>query len=222
MPEFIPEMQSVMITDEEFRHCKALRLREESLIMISNGNGMCARTRVANVHAHSLELTPIQFLPNHNESPYRYHLCIGSLDSKDRMEFVVEKAVELGVQSVMIVSTRYSSKKVYNRERLLTKAIAAMKQSCRAHLPDVSIHASLRDALKEISAEDHILCDENGTAPGEIKSETCLYVGPEGGFHENEIELIRALPNSDNWKLSHSRLRAETAALAALSHIAAM
>lgn len=222
---YIPELSAssvhITVTDDEFRHGKALRLREGSTIMVSNGAGLCAETVVREFHARQMILETLTFLPAYNEAGRDFHLCIGNLDSKERLEFVVEKAVELGARSITIAITRYSSQRVHQAARLRAKAIAAMKQCRRSVLPTITVGESLKQAVQSISASTHILCDVDGTRPGSVLTDTCLCVGPEGGFHEDETDFLVSLEDLKTWKLATTRLRAETAAVAILSHAAA-
>lgn len=221
IPEFHAEMRRIEVTDDEFRHGKALRLREGSPVMVSNGTGLCAETVVTELHARHLLLDCRRLLPGYNEPIHLFHLCIGNLDNKDRLEFLVEKAVELGVRSITIVQTRYASQRKLNADRLRTKAIAALKQSRRSTLPEIASATSLSEVVGIMNADVHVLCDDHGTRPERETGTVCLYVGPEGGFHQEETSYLKSLPNMRSWRLASSRLRAETAAISALSHVAA-
>jgi 16S rRNA (uracil1498-N3)-methyltransferase len=220
IPEYSSDQATLSIHGEEYRHCRALRLREGESILVSNGSGLCATATVLSWHKDHVVLQRVEVLPLYRESAKQFHLCIGVLDSKERSEFVVEKAVELGATSITFASTRYASKRRHSMERFRSKAIAALKQCCRAVLPSITLATSLSDAITTIGADHHVICDTNGSTPQSISNNTCIYIGPEGGFNDDEIALLRTLHGVDVWHLGNARLRAETAAMAALSHAA--
>jgi 16S rRNA (uracil1498-N3)-methyltransferase len=104
----------------------------------------------------------------------------------------------------------------YNRtkpERLQAKALAALKQAHRAHLPTIHAPMSPKALLQMLPVGAHILlADAEGTAPKRYQAQTvCLCVGAEGGFSPEEQNLFRNDPRTNCWKFAPTRLRAETA-----------
>ncbi|MBL7999625.1 MAG: 16S rRNA (uracil(1498)-N(3))-methyltransferase [Candidatus Kapabacteria bacterium] len=210
------------VEGDEFRHARALRLRIGNSVILSNGTGLCATAVVqsSSLQSYMLEITALH--PNHNELPYSVHCAIGTLDDKERMEWLIEKAVELGVSNISFLATRYSSQTILKESRLLAKSIAAMKQCKRAILPAIRTGVKL-DELLEQSVKNNMQCilaSDHGASPALLPKNTVVFIGPEGGFDETEMQKIQSVHHISEWRLGASRLRAETAALAALSYIA--
>jgi 16S rRNA (uracil1498-N3)-methyltransferase len=160
-------------------------------------------------------------LPLHAELSVELELVVGCLDNKDRMEWIVEKATELGAASISFVRSRYASPRALVLQRLEAKALNAMKQCRRAVLPTIREYQHLEDVLHATQAAQILVGDLDGNTPASVESSACILIGPEGGFDERERALIAADPRAQLWKLSPARLRADTAAVAMMSVAAA-
>jgi 16S rRNA (uracil1498-N3)-methyltransferase len=143
-----------------------------------------------------------------------------------RLEWVVEKATELGAAALVPVATARTQPERVNRERLRVIAIAASEQSERLSLPEIRPEAALARLLADWPTDRHlILCDETGagTPIAEALSKVpagapaAVLIGPEGGFAETELDAIGKLSFVTRVGLGPGILRAETAALAALA-----
>jgi 16S rRNA (uracil1498-N3)-methyltransferase len=143
-----------------------------------------------------------------------------------RLEWLIEKGTELGVDAFVPVMTVRTQPDRFNRERLLAHAIAAVEQSERLSVPELRPLAPLAEALAEWPVERVlILCDESGggvpiaeaLAGLPVGAPAALLVGPEGGFAETELDALTNLPFVKRAGLGPRVLRAETAALAALA-----
>jgi 16S rRNA (uracil1498-N3)-methyltransferase len=140
---------------------------------------------------------------------------------KARIDLVAEKACELGVGRYQPVITRRTVIERLNLERLLAQMIEAAEQCGRTALPEIAEPVKLAALLKHWP-EDRTLyfADETGAAPfsGVIRpGPAAILIGPEGGFDPEEREAIRAVPQAVPIGLGPRILRAETAAIAALS-----
>jgi 16S rRNA (uracil1498-N3)-methyltransferase len=138
---------------------------------------------------------------------------------RGRIDWLVEKATELGVMRLMPVVTRRTIVERLNLDRLRAHAIEAAEQCERTALPELAEPRKLDAMLKDWPA-DRLLyfADEGGgdafvPAPGPA----ALLIGPEGGFTDEERAAIRALPAARPISLGPRILRADTAALAAVS-----
>ncbi len=220
----------ILVQGDEHIHLKALRTKIGQNILITNGIGATAKSEVMEFTKtyHRVKILDIDFLPN--ETKQEIILVIGVLDNKDRLEFVVEKATELGIHKIFIVNTKYSEKVKVNLERLNAKAIAALKQAKRSILPIIYfndfediISKKQLDNIKDTNELVHILADIEGKTEDFKESiietkKIVIFVGSEGGFSENEINQIEYHKNTLKIKLSNNRLRAETAAISILSN----
>lgn len=223
---YVPEIKSddkvARVTGDEFKHLKALRMNKGGQILITNGFGITATGTLEDIAKKEYLFILSDFQTNLNESKNNITLAIGILDSRDRLEFAVEKAVELGVVKIIPLITEYAQQKRVKLDRLNAKAVAAMKQCKRSVLPEITIPVKFKDFIKDISDSDTniIVCDINGEKELKINENIPITIlsGPEGGFSENELEQLKSL-NSNLLKLSGRRLRTETSVISALSII---
>lgn len=143
---------------------------------------------------------------------------------KDRTDFVVEKATELGVARIRPILTARTQGTRVNTERLRATAIESAEQSRRLTVPVIDNAMPMPNALADWPNDRPLIhLDENGTgAPlaDVLKSGTqplAFLIGPEGGFDDNEVAMLNAHPHTIAADLGPRILRAETAATAALS-----
>ncbi|MGD0192322.1 MAG: 16S rRNA (uracil(1498)-N(3))-methyltransferase [Rhizomicrobium sp.] len=143
---------------------------------------------------------------------------------KTAADYVAQKATELGARVLQPVFTRRTIVHRVNVERMRANTVEAAEQSGRVMVPEVREAVELDRLLQAWPPERRILfCDETGGAPivqalGEFHNGPwAILTGPEGGFDGNERALIRANPLAISVSLGRRILRADTAALAALS-----
>jgi 16S rRNA (uracil1498-N3)-methyltransferase len=142
-----------------------------------------------------------------------------------RLDWLVEKATELGVAALLPVWTAHTQVERVNLERLRVHAVEAAEQSERLSVPELRSPERLERLLAEWPVERRLMmCDESGK--GEPLSEAlirmppgpiALLVGPEGGFDETELDAVGNLSFVTRIGLGPRVLRAETAALAAVA-----
>ena len=140
---------------------------------------------------------------------------------RQRIDWLAEKACELGVARLVPVTTRRTVIDRLNRDRLRSHMIEAAEQCGRTALPELAEPARL-DALLAGWPRDRalIFADESGGVPiaqAARPGPAAILIGPEGGFTADEREAIRALPQATGVSLGPRILRAETAALAAVT-----
>ncbi|MBL8676015.1 MAG: 16S rRNA (uracil(1498)-N(3))-methyltransferase [Alphaproteobacteria bacterium] len=143
-----------------------------------------------------------------------------------RQEFLVEKATELGAARLWLVQCERTSVPRINLEKMSFHSREAAEQCGRLTLPEVKPLTPLRKVLKEWpEGRDLLFGDETLTAPSlneislDKSKKYAFLVGPEGGFSQQELSLLRSLPRGQGVTLSSHILRAETAALVGLSHL---
>lgn len=160
-----------------------------------------------------------------------------------RLDYMVQKAVELGASKLQPVLTRYTQPQRVNLERMRANAIEAAQQCGVLTIPDIGEAASLDVVLGRLDAtRTLIFCDEeadiadpvaaleklrtppSALLPADAQSAQPLAVliGPEGGFAPEERELLLARPNTIRLALGPRILRADTAAVAALAIVQAV
>ena len=135
-------------------------------------------------------------------------------------DWLVEKATEIGAARLVPVITQRTNAERVKLERLQAIAIEAAEQCGRTRLPEISEPLPLKSLLGRDPQRRIYFADENGGEPA-VESfapgPTLILIGPEGGFTDEERELIRAALNSVAITLGPRILRAETAALASLA-----
>jgi len=226
-PDLTPAAATYQLSEEESKHAvRVLRLNEGDAIDLLDGRGglYTATVAAANPKRCQLRIT-------HHETvaprPYFTHVAVAPTKNLDRMEWFVEKAVEIGVERISFLRCARSERRELKLERLEKIAISALKQSGQAWLPQldelVDYAAFVASVAPETTFIAHLEAGER-TALAQVASAglgCCVLIGPEGDFTPAEINLalgrgIRPVT------LGTSRLRTETAALAAVftAHLA--
>ena len=145
---------------------------------------------------------------------------------RTRLDWLIEKATELGVAALLPVGTARTQPERLNRDRLRALAVAAAEQSERLSVPRVAALEPLDRVLAAWPAGRHlVLCDESGAGTPIAEAlagfapdkPAALLVGPEGGFTDTELDALGKLPIVTRVGLGPRVLRAETAALAVLA-----
>lgn len=210
---------------------RVLRLRDGEPITLFNGHGgeFAGRLTIDGPRA----LVAIQaFDAVERESPLAVTL-VQSWIATDKLDWVVEKSVELGVHSIVLTPAQRSvvrladDRLVKRIERLRELIVAACAQCGRNHIPRVEATSTFTDALQAGLREGAVglLLEPNGDVPlseaGLSNRRFALAVGPEGGFDDDELALARQLGYRAH-RLGPRVLRTETAGLAALAALQAV
>ncbi|MEM9640220.1 MAG: 16S rRNA (uracil(1498)-N(3))-methyltransferase [Pseudomonadota bacterium] len=144
---------------------------------------------------------------------------------KTRTDFIVEKATELGVSRIQPVLTRFTNAERVRIERLQAHAREAAEQCGGTYVPPVAEPQKLDRLLADWPQDRHLLfCDERRSAGpvGAVLAAApsgpwAVLIGPEGGFSPDETDRLRALPQTTSATLGPRVLRADTAAVAAIT-----
>jgi 16S rRNA (uracil1498-N3)-methyltransferase len=154
-------------------------------------------------------------------------LCFAPV-KRARIDWIAEKATELGIAALQPVLTRHTAVERVNLERLQANAVEAAEQTERLTVPEVKAPLELPKLLQSLGNRRLLICDETGGGPPIVEALSALdaaakaapwaiLIGPEGGFAREELESIRARPDVLAVGLGPRILRADTAALAALA-----
>ncbi len=211
--------QKIVIDDEDLLHQwrNVFRYNTGTELLVFNGDGKEYRMvieRIANREA-VLEIIEEREGIDCSSGPILYQALI----KKDNMEWIVQKATELGVSKIVPILSERSEKKGFNIERARKIAVEASEQCGRAHVPTIESIVELDERiLPEGSLA--IAFDSSGApfASAVIKNTNpvLLFIGPEGGWSEREIEKFKEA-KIEIFSLGKLTLRAETAAVVALS-----
>ena len=208
----------ILIDSDEQQHItKVLRMRDGEEIFVTDGNGNLAKGNlVFEGKKVSLDVTEIkQNLPDF--SP-KLHIAIAPTKNIDRIEFFVEKAVEMGISEISFILTEKTERKNISIDKLRKQAIGASKQSHRFHFPKVNDLIKFSDYMKNLNPENTFVahCNENlkrinlNDIPN-LENYTFL-IGPEGDFSDKEIQLL-AEKGIKAVSLGNQRLRTESAGI---------
>lgn len=208
----------VIINDEEQQHIvKVLRMKNGEEIHVTDGKGnLASGTLSIEGKKAGIEVTEIrESLPGFST---KLHIAIAPTKNIDRIEFFVEKAVEMGISEISIIATEKTERKNINIDKIRKQAVAASKQSLRFHFPVIHDMVKLNDFLKNIDPEHTFVahCNENleRTDLKDIPAmeQITFLIGPEGDFSEKEIVFL-ADHKVKAVSLGSQRLRTETAGL---------
>ena len=209
---------TVIINTEEQQHIvKVLRMKSGEEIFVTDGKGNLAKGNLVfegkKVHLEILEIK--ENLPNF--SP-QLHITIAPTKNIDRIEFFVEKAVEMGISEITFLQTEKTERKNISIEKLTKQAISASKQSLRFHFPKVNELTKFSDFIKEVHPETTFVahCNENleriELKDIQTQENITFLIGPEGDFSDKEIQLL-AEKGVKAVSLGNQRLRTETAGI---------
>jgi 16S rRNA (uracil1498-N3)-methyltransferase len=200
-----------------------LRLGKSAAVAIFNAADGEWLTRIAESSSKNVRLTVERQLREPGPEPDLW--LVFAPIKRARLDWLVEKATELGVSALLPVWTARTQLERVNLERLRTRAIEAAEQSERLSIPELRPPEKLERLLAAWPRERGlIVCDETGggeplgeTAAQLSPTPAALLVGPEGGFDPRELDAIAKLPFVSRVGLGPRVLRAETAALAAVA-----
>ncbi|MSO65581.1 MAG: 16S rRNA (uracil(1498)-N(3))-methyltransferase [Alphaproteobacteria bacterium] len=200
-----------------------MRLETGDVVRLFNGRDGEWRATIAARRQQSLTLR-IEAQTHPHERPPDLWLLAAPL-KKARLELMVEKASELGVAEVHLVVTDHCDVRAANVERLTAIAVEAAEQCGRVEVPLVRAPVALAERLATWPrGRSLIFCDEAGAPPvAEAmaalvpQAPAAILIGPAGGFTATERALVRALPVVVPVSLGRRLVRAETAAIAAVS-----
>lgn len=225
---YIPDLDNdiVQLSPDESRHCvRSLRMSAGDTLYITDGKGTLASASILSPDpsACSIQISHRDFQPR--RAPYRLHLAIAPTKNSDRIEWFVEKAVEIGIDEITPIITHNTERTRLNRSRLEKIAVSAMKQSLQRHLPVIHDETPIDSFLRNISATSKIICHGHYDRPILMSqacrpsNDTVILIGPEGDFTDDEISLAHQL-GFQPVSLGNNRLRTETAALTAVCAVA--
>lgn len=219
-----------ILPPDEARHClKVLRHGVGDSIHCFDGAGTMYAARIARIAGGEVYLDLIEASPGWGEHGRHLCLAVSPLRLRDRFEWLVEKAVELGATEIVPVLCQHTDKYKarFKPERLETLILTATKQCLRAALPPLHPPVDLTTWLAQGVPGTGLIAQAGAAVglasfPAALPSvqRLCILIGPEGDFSPEEMATAQAagfLPVH----LGHTRLRTETAGVHALSLIKA-
>jgi len=211
----------VELTGQEAIHAsKALRYQKGDSITVVDGIGGWYEGRIQLISNDTVRIAVQNHIIEKHPRP-EVIVGMGIIKKRDRLEFAVEKAVELGVREIALFRGEHSVKQNVRADRLESIAVSAMKQSLQVWLPAIKVYKNMDDILRTYFGYKVMAAHQKGDkgfkqSPKRKDNNTLLLVGPEGGFSQMEMELLTK-ENAHLISLGENRLRTETAVITFLS-----
>lgn len=224
---YAPDIQQTLnLPESDSGHCcRVLRMKEGDAIEIIDGNGYAYTCIISNAHPKHTEVKIVS--TQKEEKHWHGHITLAVAPTKniDRIEWMLEKAVEIGIDRIVFIKCTRSERKDIKLERLNKILVSAMKQSMKSTLPDLDGMIDFKKFVYEKSTAQKFV---GYCSPEYPKSrlvdeyvpcaDAIIMVGPEGDFSPDEITM--AVENGYKCvTFGNTRLRTETAALYALANI---
>ncbi len=222
IPEKIGVQKEIVVHSADLANQlrRVFRLRTGDSAILFDGSGsdhecMIAGFTDGSVSFEVKDVSPSRYMPQRKVVLYT------ALVKKDTFEWIVEKATELGVSTIVPVMAERSEKKGLNMDRLNKIAIEAAEQSGRGDIPEIGQVVDLGGATSGGGTSYRIALHTEGDIIRRVDlrgDEVSIFIGPEGGWSPKEIEMFHA-SGIPVVSLGSQVLRAETAVVSALSII---
>ena len=217
-----PDITLGELPKEEAAHAvRVLRLREGDELWLMDGQGSFHRAEITLASNHRCAYRIVESLEQERAWTGRLHLAVAPTKLNDRMEWLAEKATEVGVDEISFLDCQFSERRVVKTERIEKIVVSAMKQSRKAWKPVVNGMLRFRDFITQPRMGGKYICHcYEGEKPYLLDvlrdgEDATVMIGPEGDFSMDEVRLAQEY----GWQpvsLGRSRLRTETAALVAV------
>ena len=225
-------VDTLTLGEEDSKHCvKVLRMAEGDTIEVVDGNGTLYTCRIAMAHP---KRCVVEVVDNVKQLPHwgcRITLAIAPTKNLDRIEWLVEKCVEMGIDRIIPLRCHNSERTVLKTERLKKIMVSAMKQSLKATLPQLDEMTPIEQVIGQAGSGIRCIAYCDALLPREERlslataykpgQDVTVLIGPEGDFSPEEVAMAREagfVPVT----LGESRLRTETAGLMAVAWIHAL
>ena len=215
-PDIVNQHQS--LSEEESKHgLKVLRLKPGDFIHVIDGIGGIYKCRITSTTKRcEYQIIEKSFQA---EKPYALHIAISPTKNQDRIEWFVEKAIEIGVDKISFMITENSEKSKLRMERINRKAISAIKQSGNLWLPKFQPEISFQQLIDMSNERVKCIAYVNNNHQLHFKeliaqTSALILIGPEGDFTKEEINLA-VTKGYHPVSLGKNRLRTETAGIIA-------
>lgn len=214
--------ETLTLPEEESGHCvRVLRLKEGDIIEVVDGGGNCHECRITLAHHKRCAVEIVGTVHSEPHWGKRIEIAIAPTKNLDRIEWMVEKCTEMGIDRITPIKCRYSERKELKTERIAKILVSAMKQSLKSTLPLLDEMTPIEDVIgAPFEGRKYIAyCDKS--MPRRLFAKeyspdenALIMIGPEGDFSPEEIKKALAA-GFEPISLGDSRLRTETAAVVA-------
>ena len=204
----------------ESNHClKVLRHSIGDLVNVVDGKGTLFKGKIVLLNKNNCKIKVEEIFKNYNSRNYYIHIAISPLKNHRRIEWFIEKSVEIGIDEISFIECSRTIRKKININRLNKTAISAMKQSLSAKIPKINSIVSINEFLENNSSSNKFICHlQKGSSKTifdykqqyKLDCSSSIMIGPEGDFTINEINFAKKNKFSI-LSLGRKRLRTETA-----------
>lgn len=235
---YVPQAASANeLPEEEAQHAlRVLRVSEGDEIMLMDGQGTFHRAEVTLTTGKRCVYSIVESIAQGRQWVGHLHIAVAPTKNIGRMEWMVEKCTEIGIDELTFLACRYSERKVIKEERMEKIVVSAVKQSRKAWKPVINgltpfsafiarprsgqlFIAHCMEDFPRAFLFDALRTDidtlRTGAVPTPNAHDITVLIGPEGDFSEEEVQAAIAAGYA-SVHLGKSRLRTETAALSVL------
>ena len=207
--------------DEAAHALRVLRLQPGDEVRLTDGQGGFYHARISECNR---KRCMVEVIEREEQAPLwtgHLHLALAPTKNMDRMEWLAEKATEIGFDELTFLNCQWSERRIVKGERIEKILISAMKQSLKARLPKLNDITDFAQFVKQpVGGQKFIAhCHEGEKSPLrqalQPGQDALVLIGPEGDFSPDEVALAVA-EGFTPVTLGHTRLRTETAALVAV------
>ena len=212
----------ITLESMEFLHCiKVMRNNIGDSVNVIDGKGTLFEGEIISINKGNCQIEIKNRIKNHSVRKHYTHIAISPIKNHDRLEWFIEKSVEIGVDEISFISCSRTLRKKIKLDRLYKRAIAALKQTLKAKLPLIHKPIDIKEFIKKSNNKNHFICHLEKQKRKTLFSfkneilkypESCILIGPEGDFTADEIALCSSR-GFHSVTLGDSRLRTETAGI---------
>jgi len=218
------DASTLFLTEEESWHCaKVLRKKNGDILSVIDGFGNLYSGKIVSDNPKKILLSVESKEKKNQTRNYKLHVAIAPTKNIDRIEWFVEKAVEIGVDEISFLQCKNSERKILKIDRIQKIVESAVKQSVQFYIPkvnDLLAYAKFIEQQASYNSKFIAHCQTPNlpflTKILKPKADSLILIGPEGDFTMEEVNLAKSI-GFQEISLGNTRLRTETAALYAVN-----
>ena len=215
------DQKELVINDDGVHHLNVVRARVNDSLLLLNGGGGKLQTVIKSIEKKQVivEVRKFEQCEKNND----FVLAV-ALPKKDAFEDILKMAVELGVQTIVPLSSQYSQYDYIESDRTARLVESALVQSNNPWLPEIKAQKKLAEFLNDNSLPLAFFNSIQSSKNREhsVRFPLVILIGPEGGFSDEEIHLIKSQKNVMEVHLPTPILRAPTAVCASIGYFLAL
>ncbi len=214
------------LDEEESHHLvTVLRRKVGDKLELTDGRGFFYEAEITETGKRHVLARILHTTPAASDTVPALHLAIAPTKQIERIEWLLEKATEIGIAEITLLHCRRSERETVRLDRLEKVLLSAMKQSLRAHLPKLNPMVRFQQFVTAVESEQKCIAWCADTPLPHLKTllqpgkKALVLIGPEGDFSPEEVQLAEAT-GFTGVGLGDARLRTETAGLLVVATVA--